>query len=362
MKCFVIFNSLPDISYLWMDKEFRSHIINKGISLINPEMKASDVDEETILSLVVQFFNPMVNSNKYMREVNNAYQTMKCDNGFIFVMNQLTELSLFCIAVCGDGQESELFLQRKINFFHRMLIFSYGPCAVDHLRPPFPDKRRKAWKELDRWLSSWTTLCQQEQMYLVEALERLHVNHQLNSISLNLLGEILAKSNRDSTMHTLLLVNNKVLGLYSNQRSLELQSADILLLIVLINKSFQYVDELVPKSIYRTPEPLVTTVQQCTDELLFKRPPKETKSSSTERDSSASPANFEYHSAPSTPVEDHGFKEGFFTPRNSTVFTPIQHSEEIPRHRRSSSSSLQDRFSTPSVSMDGDRRGIDYDL
>ena len=93
-----------------------------------------------------------------------------------------------------------------------MLLFRFGPCAVDHLRPPYSEKRKKAWKSLDRWLSTWTTLCQQEQMYLVEALERLHVNHQLNSISLNLLGEVLTRSNKDSTMHALLLVNNKLLG------------------------------------------------------------------------------------------------------------------------------------------------------
>jgi hypothetical protein len=66
-----------------------------GISLmlIDPHTNVNDIDEETILSLAGQFFNPLVNSNKYMREVNNAYQTMKCDNGFIFVINQVRKFS-----------------------------------------------------------------------------------------------------------------------------------------------------------------------------------------------------------------------------------------------------------------------------
>jgi len=194
-----------------------------------------------------------------------------------------------------------------------MLLFCYGPCAVDHLRPPFPDKRKKAWENLDKWLSAWCALCEQEQMYLVEALERLHVNHQLNSVSLNLLGDVLSKSNKDSTMHALLLVNNKLLGLYSSERALELRSSDILLLIVLLKKNFGYIDEIIPRSVYRTPPALcnVYEEQHCTDEYLFKR-------NSEGRESTSSPANFEYHSAPSTPPGPS--HEGFFTPRNSTIF------------------------------------------
>ena len=60
-----------------------------SLSMVDPELNPKDIDDETILSLAGQFFNPLVNSNKYMREVNNSYQTMKCDNGFLFVMNQV---------------------------------------------------------------------------------------------------------------------------------------------------------------------------------------------------------------------------------------------------------------------------------
>ena len=225
------------------------------------------------------------------------------------------------IAVCGDGEESELFLRRKINFFHRMLLFCYGPCAVDHLRPPFAEKRKKSWENLNKWLLAWTTLCEQEQMYLVEALERLHVNHQLNSVSLNLLGDVLSKSNKDTTMHALLLVNNKLLGLYSSERALELRSSDILLLIVLLKKNFGYIDEIIPKSVYRTPPALCNLHEQqhCTDEYLFKVNNRE------ERESTSSPANLEYHSAPSTPP-GHPSHESFFTPRNSTIFPTLSSS------------------------------------
>ena len=136
---------------------------------------------------------------------------------------------------------AKLYLQRKINFFNYLLISLYGPCAASHLKPSSILLRKETWKKLIGLLLTWQTLCAQEQMFLMEALERLHVNQQLNSISLNLLGDALIKSNKDGkSVHALLLVNNKLLGLYSNERSPELQVSDILLLTVLVKYKFQY--------------------------------------------------------------------------------------------------------------------------
>jgi len=81
----------------------------------------------------------------------------------------------------------------------------------------------------------------------------------------------------------------------------------------LVKKNFGYIDEIIPRSVYRTPPALcnVYEEQHCTDEYLFNR-------NSEGRESTSSPANFEYHSAPSTPPGPS--HEGFFTPRNSTIF------------------------------------------
>ena len=78
-----------------------------------------------------------------------------------------------------------------------MLLFRYGPCVSAHLKPAAVMLRREKWRELTQLLLTWHTLCAQEQMFLVEALERLHVNQQLNSISLNLLGDAMKSNNRD---------------------------------------------------------------------------------------------------------------------------------------------------------------------
>lgn len=238
---------------------------------------------------------------------------------------QFQEISeLYFVALCGDGEESELFLQRKISFFHRTLLFIFGPCAVDHLKPPYPQKRKQTWQMLNEWLVTWQTLCQQEQMYLVESLERLHVNQELNSVSLNLLGEVLARSNKDgNTMHTLLLVNNKLLGLYSSERSIELRSSDILLLIVLMKKRFRYMDELVPRSVFRTPPPFCSKNLLIKDDKSLFEPKKNVSApvnieDQEDRDSTSSS---KFHSAPSTPTvsKSPNDTEDFYTPRVSTI-------------------------------------------
>lgn len=356
MKCLAVFNSIPDLSYLWIDTQFKELLVKKGveIQLVDPNISLTYIDDDTIISLAGHYFNPLVNSNKYLREVNNSYQTIECQNGFTYVMNQLPELELFFIAVCGDGEESELFLQRKIRFFHRMLLFLYGPCAVEHLRPPFPDKRKLAWENLNKWLDSWTRLCEQEQMYLVEALERLHVNQELNSVSLNLLGEVLAKGNKDSTLHAMLIVNNKLLGLYSSERSLELKSSDILMLIVLLKKNFKYVDDIIPRSVYRTPLALTRSLTvQKPDSELFKKKEKS--------DGSLSPENFEFHSPPSTPVDEGASQDRFYTPRNSALLSP-NFMQNITEEKKEDVEK-NDQFLTPSVSLETKNKiDFDYDL
>lgn len=121
MKCLAVFSSLPDLSYLWTDNEFSNHLCESAIrcGLMDPSLNSSNVDEEMKLSYAGHFFSPLVTSNKYMREVNNSYQTMVCDNGFIICMNQVCYNML-----CGVIRDSFLFqIKSFINFNNSKVIF-----------------------------------------------------------------------------------------------------------------------------------------------------------------------------------------------------------------------------------------------
>lgn len=314
MKCLAVFSTLPDLLYLWKDRQFQTHLIETAIK--NGLVDESTVhDEEAVISYAGHFFSPLVTSNKYMKELGNSYKSMFCENGFIFVMSELS--NLYFVAACGDGEESELFLRRKINVFYYLLRLYYGPCASDHLKPQYPMIRKQTWKDLEELLQTWQTLCEQEQMFLAEALERLHVNPQLNNVSLNLLGDVLLKTNRDGhTVHALLLVNNKLLGLYSNENSPELRVSDILMLIVIVKNKFKYSDDTVPNSCHRTPPPLSSHSTQLTsDEVLFHFKSQTSKPVDViiDEDSSSS-SKQDFHSASSTPQSS-----SFHTPKVTTL-------------------------------------------
>ena len=92
MKCLAVFNSLPDLSYFWADHEFQEHLCRNALKLglLDPStVDMSAIDEESLLSFAGHFFSPLVTSNKYMREVNNSYETMSCENGFLICMNEV---------------------------------------------------------------------------------------------------------------------------------------------------------------------------------------------------------------------------------------------------------------------------------
>ena len=88
MKCLAVFSTLPDLLYLWTDKQFERHLVEAAIrNGITDDLTVND--EQTIHNYATHFFSPLVTSNKYMKEMNNPYRTMICKNGFIFAMNQV---------------------------------------------------------------------------------------------------------------------------------------------------------------------------------------------------------------------------------------------------------------------------------
>ena len=253
---------------------------------------------------------------------------------------------LHYIAVCGDGEESEWFLQRKINTFHRLVNMLFGP-TTGLLKPTATTVRQQTWETLTNLLQTLQVLYGQEQIFLVEALERLHVNQTLSGICLKLLEDSLSRANKEGhALHSLLLVNNKLLGLYSSPNAPELQVADVLLLIILMKNKFQYNDNTVPHSINRTPRPLASeNLQLKTDKDLFQvlstdctSPPVEVQQTNKPHrfvqsspdgkqfiSDSPNSSNVEFHSANSTPQLENiiqGLSVSGQLAANETYHTP----------------------------------------
>jgi hypothetical protein len=118
---------MPDIVFLTADKAFISHMNQLAI-----EKKLSteeEVDKDHLdISIATHYFSPVVASYASLaNELHSPYSLIRTQNDFLFVIKQCND-HLY-IAVNGDGMESEVFLQRKLQVLHRLVTFYYGPIS-----------------------------------------------------------------------------------------------------------------------------------------------------------------------------------------------------------------------------------------
>lgn len=100
---------------------------------------------------------------------------------------------------------------------YRLSTLHYG-ASLELLKPEILSAQKKAWKTLGGLIDTWGFLASQQQSFLVEAVERIHVNMSLSEMSIRLLDTALGMArNRgeQNAVHALLLVNTKLLALFS---------------------------------------------------------------------------------------------------------------------------------------------------
>lgn len=258
MKCTLIISSLPDIIFIHADKAFIKHINN--ISLKAGFIGEDHNEDQMDMTALSQIFSPMITSLTYMNDLGNPYSSILCEDGTLFVFSQFDDLVF--IAVNGDGEESEEFLKRKLSVVFRLSTLHYG-ASLDLLKPEILSAQKKAWKTLGGLIDTWGFLASQQQSFLVEAVERIHVNTSLSEMSISLLDTALGMARNkgeQNAVHALLLVNTKLLALFSSRNASELKAADILLITVLLHNIFPHSKQAIPLTLNRTPPPLAHKV------------------------------------------------------------------------------------------------------
>ncbi|XP_059159167.1 BLOC-3 complex member HPS1-like isoform X2 [Physella acuta] len=280
MKCFLVVNQLNDPFYIDYDIDFAEYIIRQAKikGMLQHDTDITELDA----NLVMQLFSPLVNSQWLLIDQRKELCTsIYCPNGFWFAFRQVEDL-LF-ITINGDEKESEAFLHRKMDVFITLMRFMFGPVSEEMGQSHAYSKRAK-WDFHRQIMRNWAELVETEQSYLVEAIERLNVNQVVNEKCV----EILEKSVKQMQaikdhpiQHALLLVNSKLLALYSNRNAYELQSKDILAVMILARTMYPHSDRL---------------------EDLFSRQymaPQRSRASTIDENSDG--GEDEYHSAPNTP-------------------------------------------------------------
>ncbi|CAH1785067.1 unnamed protein product [Owenia fusiformis] len=302
MKGVIVFSQENvDVLFLWTDDPFRLHINKQAAS--KGMIETSQIEGAIDPNILVQLMLPLVASQISMiNHLKNPYSSIRLENGITFILKQFEDQ--IYIGVNGDDDEDETMMHRKLLVFHRLVTFLYGPDTAA-IHPDHSNERLCRWNFLSDLLETWIRLAEEEQCFLVEAIERLHVNASLNAKCIELLETVVtqAKTMDRQVQHALLLVNCKLLALYSIRNSSELQAADILLKILLVQQMFprrRTLEDLFSVS-FRSPRPLSNQAEHTAPVDIKKVYTYESALSNMENSSTDSEQE-QYFSSRSTPM------------------------------------------------------------
>nr|CAD7587257.1 unnamed protein product [Timema genevievae] len=190
-------------------------------------------EDELSPNVLIQLFSPIVTSQRVMNcQFGNSYSSVQSLDGTNMIFDEYMGYLFVHIGM------------RDVNWLKRML----GLCItiVKHLCGPDVsmlkcDKSRSLL--LSRLLDTWVLLQDSDQAVLVEAVEQLMVNTDLSLTTLRTLQDATEKLKAGTDcakIHTMVLVDNKFLSLYSSRSAQDLTASDTMFLS-LLSESFHLV-------------------------------------------------------------------------------------------------------------------------
>ena len=248
MRCIILIDIM--IQFFHGDEEYYDHLSKQIASRLRSEYTDSDHVDSTEylfskLDTIWGFFAPLATSFYLMARSGKPYTSIKTDAGFTIVFQKFGEI--LCIAVNGDGKETELEMVRKTYILNNLTRLFVGPID-DQLHPGDMGTRTELWNKIARCLDSWSYFYSNRPAMIVEAVERLQVKEEISMKCKEELMRCMASlkaAEISPIMHSLVFVDSK-LFIHTAHLDPPLVSQSFLILSIYVHANFTAINPAYP--------------------------------------------------------------------------------------------------------------------
>ncbi|RDD37160.1 Hermansky-Pudlak syndrome 1 protein-like protein [Trichoplax sp. H2] len=232
MKGIIIMSDASEIIFWSADTELTDRLKEKTIEKGLHNTVNGDIEADLRDYALLNWLQPQKLAFDCLSfGLNNPLQYSKTDDGVTIVYQKLD--AWFYVGIDGDETVQEDTILRKIRICHQLIRLHYG-LSLSKFANLQGNERQNQWQYFDSLIKFWFHLCNNEQAFLFEAIERVRLDSSLSQICISAIKEARnchVKSSGEKIQHAMLLQNHKIISTYSSENALELECGDLLLII-----------------------------------------------------------------------------------------------------------------------------------